>query len=258
MKLSIESTPEFMQLPLEYQGFCPWTIVHRHGLLMPGKPALGVVRYRNSFFVFAHAVAMQQFMAAPERLCEQVIARAGKAPELIHLLRLQDQFPGTSIAKLLSSAASERTTVMGQAMAPPEKRDAATETPLHFVEKRVDPSYHWNEWVLRKRAMALTNLQKCVTTSQQTDLSHFHRENDSQVYLPAIKTTQTTKESGSQHARTVQYVGGLRGNDFTTGAPVKLQYAKTAKATPGVVDLTYDLTSNLKPVAVGPSPGHLP
>ena len=94
--------------------------------------------------------------------------------------------------------------------------------------------------------------------SQQTDLSHFHRENDSQVYLPAIKTTQTTKESGSQHARTVQYVGGLRGNDFTTGAPVKLQYAKTAKATPGVVDLTYDLTSNLKPVAVGPSPGHLP
>ena len=72
------------------------------------------------------------------------------------------------------------------------------------------------------------------------------------------QATQTTKESGSQHARTVQYVGGLRGNDFTTGAPVKLQYAKTAKATPGVVDLTYDLTSNLKPVAVGPSPGHLP
>ena len=67
--------------------------------------------------------------------------------------------------------------------------------------------------------MALTNLQKCVTTSQQTDLSHFHRENDSQVYLPAIKQTQTMRESGTQHARSVQYVGGLRGNDFTTGAP---------------------------------------
>ena len=62
--------------------------------------------------------------------------------------------------------------------------------------------------------------------------------------------------SGTQHARSVQYVGGLRGNDFTTGAPVRLNYAKSAKATPGVVDLTFDLTS--KPVAVGPSPGHLP
>jgi hypothetical protein len=39
--LSVESTPEFMQLPLEFQGFCPWTIVHRHGLLLPGNPALG-------------------------------------------------------------------------------------------------------------------------------------------------------------------------------------------------------------------------
>ena len=49
---------------------------------------------------------MQQFMAAPDKLCAAVIGRAGQSPELIHLLRLQEQFPGTSIAKLLSSAAS--------------------------------------------------------------------------------------------------------------------------------------------------------
>ena len=36
--------PEFLQLPLEYQGFCPWTVVHQHGFLLPGKPAEGVVR----------------------------------------------------------------------------------------------------------------------------------------------------------------------------------------------------------------------
>mgnify|MGYP001241229031 CR=1 FL=1 len=41
----------------------------------------------------------------------------------LNLALLELFFPGTSIAKLLSSAASERTTVMGQAMAPPEKRD---------------------------------------------------------------------------------------------------------------------------------------
>jgi len=268
VKLMIESTPEFMQLPLEYQGFCPWTIVHRHGLLMPGKPALGVVRYKNAFFVFAHAVAMQQFMAAPDKLCAAVIGRAGQSPELIHLLRLQEQFPGTSIAKLLSSAASAAgnhaggLAVMGAAMAPPEKKDAATETPTHFVEKHIDPSYHWNEWALRRRAMQLTNLKKCITSSQQTDLSHFHRENDSQVYLPADQKTQTMSESSTQHARTVQYLGGLRGNDFTSGAPVALQHSKTpalnsfaaggnaqhggvpgvrGKAAPAVVDLTFEL-----------------
>jgi hypothetical protein len=31
VKLSIESTPEFMQLPLEYQGFCAWTVLNRRG-----------------------------------------------------------------------------------------------------------------------------------------------------------------------------------------------------------------------------------
>jgi len=36
--------PEFLQLPLEYQGFCPWTVAHQHGFLLPGKPVEGVVR----------------------------------------------------------------------------------------------------------------------------------------------------------------------------------------------------------------------
>ena len=30
--MSVDSTPEFMQLPLEYQGYCPWTIVQRGGI----------------------------------------------------------------------------------------------------------------------------------------------------------------------------------------------------------------------------------
>ena len=87
MKLSIESTPEFMQLPLEYQGFCPWTMVNRHGLLLPGKPAIGVVRYQNMFFVFAHATALNAFMRAPEEYKQGVLVLAQRAPELIHLLR---------------------------------------------------------------------------------------------------------------------------------------------------------------------------
>ena len=34
--LSISDTPDFLLLPLEFQGYCPWTIVEARGLLIPG------------------------------------------------------------------------------------------------------------------------------------------------------------------------------------------------------------------------------
>ena len=212
VKLSIESTPEFMQLPLEYQGFCPWTIVKRHGLLLPGKPAMGVVRYMNEFFVFAHAVALQSFMDDPEAFRKGVKAAAKASPELIHLLRLQDEFPASSISKLINKSRGFRDGDAGDDEDRiPEKKDAGTETPTHFVERNIDVNYSWNEWDLRRRALQMTNIRKCVTTSQQTDLSHFRRENDSQVYLPKTKTTMTMKDSGTQPPLVTQYVAGLRG-----------------------------------------------
>ena len=42
------------------------------------------------------------------------------------------------------------------------------QTSLHVVEKRVDPSYEWNEWALRRRALDLANLRKKATHSTQT------------------------------------------------------------------------------------------
>ncbi|CAM9608786.1 unnamed protein product, partial [Heterosigma akashiwo] len=102
VRLSIESTPEFMQLPLEFQGFCPWTICHRRGLLLPGRPELGVVRYRNSFYVFAHEVRAGGNVYAPPPLFRLACwPRPWRSPELIHLLRLQHCFPRQSIARLL-------------------------------------------------------------------------------------------------------------------------------------------------------------
>lgn len=43
--LTPENTPDFQLLPLEMQGFCPWTVAETRGLLLPGKPHLGIVRY---------------------------------------------------------------------------------------------------------------------------------------------------------------------------------------------------------------------
>lgn len=29
--------------------------------------------------------------------------------------------------------------------------DKEVETPIHFIEKNLDPNYCWNEWTLRKK-----------------------------------------------------------------------------------------------------------
>jgi hypothetical protein len=46
------STPDFMHIPLDFLGFCLVNIVEE-GLLMPGKPNLGVFKYMEKYCVFA-------------------------------------------------------------------------------------------------------------------------------------------------------------------------------------------------------------
>ncbi|CAE7818484.1 CFAP206 [Symbiodinium microadriaticum] len=177
--LSVHNTPDFMQLPLELQGFCPWTMVHAKGLLVPGKPALGVIRYENMYYVCEHTMAIRAFMEAPEEHLAQIKERAQRSPEYIHLLRMQTYFPSASIARL--------------------------------IERRIDPNYHWNEWELRRRVLKVVNLKNCSTVSQQTDNSHFKRDSETQVYLPRAKGTQTRKDQGTNPASKSSYITGLRG-----------------------------------------------
>ena len=52
LRLMPNSTPDFMHIPLDFLGFCLVNIVE-HGLLMPGKPNLGVFKYQEKYCVFA-------------------------------------------------------------------------------------------------------------------------------------------------------------------------------------------------------------
>lgn len=224
-KLSIESTPEFMQLPLEYQGFCCWTIVKRQGLLLPGKPELGVIGYKNRFFVFAHQVAISAFIDEPDLFLTGTLQRAAVSPELIHLLRLQHDFPETCITRMLRGEGSARHR-NNLALSAPEKRDVGTETPVHFLVRDIHSGYHWDEWTLRQRALQVANLGNCATTSQQTDVCHFRRTNDTQVYLQRTKCTQTNRSTGSKPPQHVQCFAG----DMKSTADCFQQYNVDCKA----------------------------
>lgn len=246
-RLSIETTPEFMQLPLEYQGFCPWTLVNRQGLLLPGKPVQGVIAFENAYYVFAHEVALEAFMEDPAKYVRAVLDLASKRPELIHLLRIQDSFPGANISTMIRGTRDPRTRRGGDIGSSDEvsKKDAATETPTHFVEKFIDHSYSWNEWTLRKNAIKMTNLQNYATTSMQTDLSHFRRENTTQVYLQRDNAVQSSKESGTNPPITVTYLAGLRGMTDHSKRDKPSQYAilraGEKDGNPAVLNLTFEL-----------------
>lgn len=112
--MSVHNTPDFLLLPLELQGYCPWTIVHAHGLLLPGKPALGVVRYDNIYYVCQHVQAMKSFMEDPEYYLKQIRLKALTNPEYIHLLRLQRWFPTASIARLLDQDDHDPSSMIGE------------------------------------------------------------------------------------------------------------------------------------------------
>jgi hypothetical protein len=236
MLLTPENTVDFMSLPLEMQGFCPWTMIHARGLLVPGKPNLGVVRYDNMYFVFDHDAGLRAFIMDPVTYLNAIKEKVMSSPEYIHLLRMQKWFPGTAINKLLDQQqGSDGAGSTGGEIRPgfggkPATKDASTDTPVHFVERHIDNNYHWNEWELRRRALQVVNLRNCVTTSQQTDSSHFRRDNESQVYEARNHDTQTRREKGTNPPIVTTYMAGLRGRAGHQDTSTITKYSRDAKA----------------------------
>ncbi|RYG40902.1 DUF3508 domain-containing protein, partial [archaeon] len=127
--LSLERSPEFLQLPLDYQGYCPVSLATAvltssaegapavpaspttssgMGILLPGDPSLGVLRWRGRHVVCANAAAFDAFCAAPAYYTSTVQLLALSHIELVHLLQLctpgsVDGFPEASLPLLLQS-----------------------------------------------------------------------------------------------------------------------------------------------------------
>jgi len=267
--LSLDRSPQFLQLPLEYQGFCPVSLVssvpavaaetaaaapaevaaavppggpalHRSsalpdlGVLMQGDVSLGVVRWDGRHYVCSNKAAVEAFMSAPGWYVTRVRALAAQHEELVQLLQLvsPDGFPEALLPMLIqydgdlaATAAATRIAMPEVAAADPARRaeavrlskngralvDEGVQTPVHFIERAIDPLYTWNEWALRRRALAVMNLLNCRTTSQQTDASAARKHAETQVYLPKAMETQTGISTGTNTDRVVTYVAGLRG-----------------------------------------------
>jgi len=227
VRLVKETTADFMSLPLEHQGYCPWTIVTRQGLLLPGNPNLGIIKYMGKHFSFVSSAAMRDFVSDPEKYIEGVVIRARKSPAMIHLLCLQQYVPNSDISELFSIQDIFENSSLSASNS--SKADASAQTPATYINTDpVDRNYEWNEWAMRRKALQMADLCNKRTHSTQTDKSHFRRDNDAQTYkklpnkegvMPG-KGTQTGIEKGTNVERSVKYISGLRGRPQTKAATV--------------------------------------
>lgn len=225
VRLVKETTPNFMSLPLEYQGYCPWTVVSRQGLLLPGNPNIGIIRFRGKHYSFSSEKNMRDFCEDPEKFTDGVIKRACKCPDLIHLLCLQPYIPNSDISDLFSNQDALDTATLGAS----SKVDSSAQTPAQYINTDApDPNYEWNEWAMRRKALQMADLCNRKTHSTQTDLSHFRRENETQTTLPTPAKdgsmpgvgTQTGIDKGTNVERTTRYFSGLRGKPDTEARTV--------------------------------------
>lgn len=200
------NTPNFMHIPLDFLGFCLVHIVEQ-GLLMPGKPNLGVFKYNEKYCVFADQEAIEKFIQNPNYYLDTVIEKCRLMPELIHLLKMQDHFPDASLAALLQGRDGMHPLF---SISAPLMVDKKNETPVHFIEKNIEPNYHWNEWDLRKKALQMANIRRKLTVTTQTELSNFRIDNETQVWLQKDNATNTGVNASTNTVLKKTYIVGLR------------------------------------------------
>lgn len=199
---------------LEFNGFCLPTFVETghvsegltddeltHGFL--------ILRQNSAYYAFSTPRALKNFAKDPFRyLSPTLMTSIAADPPLIYLLGLHPY-----LAKEVYLYGSRK--VQGAGDNAKEliavKAEATTQTGQIPAFK--DTHYVWDEWELRRLALQLASLRTKRTKSTQTILSHFRRDNDSQVYLPKDEGTQTLVDASTQPPRVVRYLAGLRGTE---------------------------------------------
>lgn len=182
-----ESVKNYKNISLHLQGFCPWALVSGNGVLLPAKRDIGIVAFDSCYYGFCCKIGAMMFLKNPVIYIESLWKIAREKTELIFLLQIQDYF------NIPTSCAKMRPDIIH----PIFIAESGTQTVLHPVEKYIEPTYRWNQWDLRRLALKYVDMLGKQTHSTQTDLSHFRRENFSQVYLPKNNWSQTKRDGST-------------------------------------------------------------
>ncbi|KAJ4445803.1 hypothetical protein ANN_12488 [Periplaneta americana] len=204
---------DFDKIPLQYLGFCAWSIIEGHGALIPGNPNMGVCRWNGNYYAFSSPAAAAEFGRHPDKYVLAVTDLMQKKPELISLLQLQEQVSAGDYGKRkfieIELWLFCRLPVMKPE--PVIKRDSAIQTELHPIPSYIDPTYRWNEWDLKREAIKLANIVKSRTKSVQTLRSWHKLSIGLQVKPLKSQGVQTVRDSSSNVPTLQNFIYGLRG-----------------------------------------------
>uniref|UniRef100_A0A8C5QWM6 Cilia- and flagella-associated protein 206 n=1 Tax=Leptobrachium leishanense TaxID=445787 RepID=A0A8C5QWM6_9ANUR len=99
-----EKTANFDRLPIQYHGFCGFTIAAKDGLLLPGNPDIGILNYKERYYRFSSKEAAYMFAKDPDHYIHLIGDKAKQCAELIQLLELHQQFAAiTPHSQVISS-----------------------------------------------------------------------------------------------------------------------------------------------------------
>ncbi|CAI2735716.1 unnamed protein product [Schistosoma spindalis] len=248
------SSSDEINLNIECEGFCIWSLVRYQGLLVPADIHMGVLLLPpdNKMYAFSTPEAAKEFVMETDKFLKAIPEVIRRLPELIPILKLNYLF--SKGICYTDSQFQENTS---------PKVDCGVQTVLHPIETYIDKNYYWNEWELRKNALKLVNLRKKATNSVQTILSNWRRDSATQVYPMKETSTATKKDGYTQVPRPSVFIHGLRGCGAIDSAPnatnvVNNQANWTTlyrETTATIVDLTIpveqQLVGNSQKVTVG-------
>ncbi|XP_019517254.1 PREDICTED: cilia- and flagella-associated protein 206 isoform X1 [Hipposideros armiger] len=218
-----ETTANFDKLLIQYRGFCAYTFATTDGLLLPGNPAIGILKHKEKYYTFSTRSAAYSFAENPENYIDLIREKAKKNAELIQLLELHQHFETLIPYSQMKD--------VDKHIKPITKSETGTQTDTHILQPTIVRSYEWNEWELRRKAIKLANLRQKVTHSVQTDLSHMRRENCSQVYPSKDTSTQSMREGSTRVPRPQIYIAGLRGGQAKTSYGVRVNLTRAVDET---------------------------
>ena len=211
------TTADFMDIKLEYQGFCIVTLLKREGLLLNGKPSV-VTKFKDKYMVFNNQNTIQDFLDTPDNFIADIQTYVKKNPYLINLLNMTDEFPMANLSILFRDKDMYTYKYKSSSI----KVDKGFQTLTHVYEENfkdneefpnINPNYVWNEWDMKKNALQLADIMKKKTISCQTNLSHFRRDNETQVWVQKDEAINTTVNKGTNISIPKSYIPGLRKYD---------------------------------------------
>jgi hypothetical protein len=200
------STADFYNIRLDYQGVCIVTLITKQGLLINGKPNI-VLKYKDKHLVFSSLSKVQEFMDRPDYFMNSVINYVKKNSYLINLLNMIDEFPMANLSVLFRDKDLHTFKYKSSSILV----DKAIQTPTHIDENGyIDKDHVWNEWDLKRNAIQLADIMRKKTVSCQTILSHFRRENETQIYPLKEEGVNTTVSKGTNLSIPKSYISDVR------------------------------------------------